>query len=62
MTTAIRLYLLFVALSLLAACGQKGPLYLPGNPSEIRSGVPQADGATAPEEATEDDEDPDERR
>ena len=23
------------------ACGQKGPLYLPGDPSQIRSEVPQ---------------------
>ena len=33
-----RLTLLPVALSgfLLAACGQSGPLYLPGDPSEIK--------------------------
>jgi len=24
-----------------AACGQKGPLFLPGNPSEIQSDVPR---------------------
>ena len=40
--------------SLLAACGQKGPLYLPGNPSEIRTEVPPQ--AAPP--ASEDDEDP----
>jgi predicted small lipoprotein YifL len=33
--TAIILCLLFAV-----GCGQKGPLYLPGNPSEIRSEVP----------------------
>ncbi len=25
----------------LTACGQKGPLYLPGNPSEVQSEVPR---------------------
>jgi len=25
----------------ITACGQKGPLYLPGNPSEVRSEVPR---------------------
>lgn len=28
------------ALLLLSACGQKGPLFLPGNPDEVRSDVP----------------------
>jgi len=27
----------FAALNIVAACGQSGPLYLPGNPSEIRT-------------------------
>lgn len=36
---------------LLAGCGQKGPLFLPGNPSEIRSEVPQV-----PDEDERDDE------
>lgn len=35
-----------------AACGQKGPLFLPGNPSEIRSIPP-----TEPAEQREDEED-----
>jgi predicted small lipoprotein YifL len=29
-----------MAAFLLSACGQKGPLYLPGNPSEISTEVP----------------------
>ena len=33
---------LLAALSL-AACGQKGPLYLPGNPSEMKTEVPAKD-------------------
>ena len=28
--------LLFLAFLFLAACGQSGPLYIPGDPSEIR--------------------------
>jgi predicted small lipoprotein YifL len=35
---AIILCLLFAS-----GCGQKGPLYLPGNPSEIRTEVPRQD-------------------
>lgn len=37
---------------LIAACGQKGPLFLPGNPSEIRP-IPPAE----PAEQQEDEED-----
>ncbi len=46
---AIILLLLFAA-----ACGQKGPRYLPGNPSEIRTDVPRQDRV---EEETEEEED-----
>ena len=43
-----RTVLLYAALGLLlAACGQKGPLFLPGNPSEIRPQPPA--GEPAPE-------------
>jgi predicted small lipoprotein YifL len=31
----------------LCACGQKGPLYLPGNPSEIKTEVPKHDAESA---------------
>ena len=31
-----------LALLVLAGCGQKGPLFLPGNPSEVRP-VPEQD-------------------
>jgi len=31
---------LLLALALIAGCGQKGPLFLPGTPTEIRS-VPE---------------------
>ncbi len=48
-------------LLLLGGCGQKGPLFLPGNPSEIRTEVP-AQNAPAVEQQIEDqtDEDDDE--
>ena len=35
-----RLLLAAGAALVLAACGQKGPLYLPGDPSEIRTEIP----------------------
>jgi predicted small lipoprotein YifL len=40
---------------LLGACGQKGPLYLPGDPSEIQTEIPpqpaEPDAADDPDEA-----------
>lgn len=39
----IRNFVLLIAAILLAACGQKGPLYLPGNPSEMQTEVPAND-------------------
>lgn len=43
--TAIIPFLLFAV-----GCGQKGPLYLPGNPSEIRSEVPPQNQADREDE------------
>ena len=42
MTIRIK-WLAAIILSLMftAGCGQKGPLFLPGNPSEIQSDVPR---------------------
>jgi predicted small lipoprotein YifL len=40
-----------------AGCGQKGPLYLPGNPSQIKTDVPRQDEG----QTEEDDEDEDEK-
>jgi predicted small lipoprotein YifL len=37
---------LVVIVLVLAGCGQKGPLYLPGNPSEVRP-VPEQEQAEA---------------
>ena len=45
---------LIVALSaLLQACGQKGPLFLPGDPSQISTTIP---AQSAPQEQSEDEE------
>jgi predicted small lipoprotein YifL len=51
-----RLTLLLVALSgfLLAGCGQSGPLYIAGDPSEIRQPPPPAE--TNSEEENDDEE------
>ncbi len=37
--------------SLLAGCGQSGPLYLPGNPSEIKSAPPPQEQAETEDDA-----------
>tara|TARA_R110002049_G_scaffold54869_29_gene152478 strand:- start:1912 stop:2124 length:213 start_codon:yes stop_codon:yes gene_type:complete len=37
---------ILIALLLLAGCGQSGPLYLPGNPSEVQA--PSSSGTPAP--------------
>jgi predicted small lipoprotein YifL len=55
-----RLIVLLAALAgftVLTGCGQSGPLYLPGDPSEVRQ-VPQP----AEQEAEDDEEDADESR
>ncbi len=47
---------------LAAACGQKGPLYLPGDPSEIQTEVPGETGTSESEDdenSVEDDEEND---
>ncbi len=46
---------LLLALLFAAGCGQKGPLYLPGNPSQIKTDVPSQDEGQT-EEDDEDDE------
>lgn len=46
-----------LALLFAAGCGQKGPLYLPGDPSEIKMDIPPQDQTqTAEDEEDEDDE------
>ena len=51
--TAATLLGLWLALSL-AGCGQSGPLYLPGNPSEVEA--PPAEPASADDDEDKDDE------
>ncbi len=48
-----------ISLAFIAACGQQGPLFLPGSPSEIQSAVQeqQAAAEAAEQEDDEDDED-----
>ncbi|MGB5738617.1 MAG: lipoprotein [Woeseia sp.] len=48
-----RISLFLMSVLLLAACGQKGPLYLPGNPTAVRSDVPSTNASTVPEEEEE---------
>ena len=47
---------LLLALFFTAGCGQKGPLYLPGNPSEIKSDVPNQDQSQAEDNEEEEEE------
>jgi len=48
---------------ILAACGQKGPLYLPGDPSQIQTEIPpepaEPDPAEEPDDALDDADDND---
>lgn len=53
---------LFFALLFAAGCGQKGPLYLPGDPSEIKTEVPRQDESRAEEKEDDDEEDHEELR
>lgn len=48
-----RIPLFLISALLLTACGQKGPLYLPGNPTEVRTDVPSTNTSTVPEEEAE---------
>lgn len=50
---------LLVLLMLVSACGQKGPLFLPGDPSQIQTGVPTQNGSPAEEDEDTSDEDQD---
>ena len=53
--TLAALLLLF----LLGACGQSGPLYIPGNPSRIEQPPPAAESTADEEEQTEENGDSD---
>ncbi|MGB5344676.1 MAG: lipoprotein [Woeseia sp.] len=47
MTHSQRIIFFLLGAAVLVGCGQKGPLFLPGSPSDIRSEVPATDAATA---------------
>ena len=47
--------ILLFAVFLLSACGQKGPLFLPGNPSEMQTEVPAEDPQQVDEKEDEED-------
>ena len=62
MTTNTLRLLALAALFLAAGCGQKGPLYLPGNPSEVKRDIPTTNASTVPEEEREREDEDDEQR
>ncbi len=51
---------LLLALLFVAGCGQKGPLYLPGNPSQIKTDVPRQDESQTEDDDEDDEDDEDE--
>ncbi len=53
-TNLILLIAFFICLVMTAACGQKGPLFLPGSPSQLEP--ERVDPQTAPAQETEEDE------
>lgn len=53
MITRYRYYLI-LGLLLAAGCGQSGPLYLPGNPSEVKTNAPPPPSQAEPEDNDED--------
>ena len=48
---------LLLAVLLVAGCGQKGPLYLPGDPSTIKTDIPPQDERQTEEDDDEEDDD-----
>jgi predicted small lipoprotein YifL len=51
------LVIFLFSLLLIAACGQKGPLFLPGDTNQISTSMPQQQQPVPVEEEDEDDED-----
>ena len=56
--TLNRWILILLAAAAAAGCGQKGPLYLPGDPSSIYSAPPQQTSQAGEEADDDDDDDP----
>jgi len=57
--TLIRIATALLTILVLTGCGQKGPLFLPGDPNAVRTTMPQQNSPPS-EERDEDDEDDDE--
>lgn len=51
----VRCTIVLLAAMFVVACGQKGPLYLPGNPSEMKTEVPASDPEKVDNEDDEED-------
>ena len=58
LNTLNRWILIMLAGAVVAGCGQKGPLFLPGDPSSIYSAPPQQTSQATEEVDEDDDEDP----
>jgi len=52
---------IFLILLLLAGCGQKGPLFLPGDPSQIQTDIPEQGENTGQQEDDEPDDNDDDQ-
>jgi len=57
MTLTRSLACFLLAALALSGCGQKGPLYLPGDPNEVRSEVPTTNDSTVPDEDDQEEQD-----
>ena len=53
-----RIAVALLATFVLAGCGQKGPLFLPGDPNTVQLTTPQQENAEFDEDRDEDDETP----
>ena len=58
-TRLLAIVALLLSAGLVAGCGQKGPLYLPGSPSEVQSVTGQPQPQPPPEEDEDEDRIPD---
>jgi len=56
--TLSSIVMLLLSFACLSACGQKGPLFLPGNPSQIQTVPSVEQEQTNPDEDDEDEEKP----
>ena len=56
--TLLRIATVLLTIMVFTGCGQKGPLFLPGDPNEVRTTTPQQSSPQS-EERDEDDEDED---